>query len=129
MCYDLILNVERPGVVQERMGQIQTTSTIWTGRLRCPMKAVEGCVKPFKAIARLVGQSVENTPSTIDDGCILFPLKILVSYALPIIFIPPASHQPKYGFLNAGLSLFGSPSTSLLAEESQFLFGSPCEAA
>ena len=33
------------------------------------MKALEGCVKPFKAIARLVGQSVENTPRTIDDGC------------------------------------------------------------
>ena len=115
-------------MVQKRMGQTQTTTTIWTG-LRCPRKALEGCVKPFKAIARLVGQSVENTPRTIDDGCILFPLKILVSYALPIIFIPLASHQPKYGFLNAGLSLFGSPSTSLLAEESQFSFGSPCEAA
>ena len=90
MCYNLILNVERPGVVQERMGQTQTPSTIWTGRLRCPIKALEGCIKPFKAIARLVGRGVENTPSTIDDGCIVFPLKILVPYALPVIFIPPA---------------------------------------
>ena len=89
------------------------------------MKALEGCVKPFKAIARLVGQSVEDTPRTRDDGCIAFPLKLLVSYALSVIFIPPA----KVWLLERRLSLFGSPSTSLLAEESQVSFGSPCEAA
>ena len=60
------------------------------------MQALEGCVKPFKAISGLVGQSVENTPRTIVDGCRVFPetwdlvLKILVSPALPVILRPPA---------------------------------------
>ena len=37
-----------------------------------PAFAVEGCINPFKTIAGLVGQSVENTRRTIADGCIVF---------------------------------------------------------
>jgi hypothetical protein len=49
----------------------------------------------------------------------------LVSHALLVILIPPA----KVWLLERGVALFGSPSTCLLAEESPFSFGSPCEVA